>query len=268
MNELIKIQESGKGNPVVNARDLHAFLEIGKKFSTWLIDKIEKYEFVENVDYARLYYDFEGNKIPLPKNGKLTGSDFQRVFRIEYALTLNCAKEIAMVQNNEKGRQIRLYFIEVEKQYKALRELKSAITFSMSEVAKKLNLNDYCGRIGRNGLYKILVRNKIFNRKNKPLSKYIENGYFVCKPTGVTEKGFKWLNQMFCVEKTADIIELKKEISELRNKEMMILEGVTSVVETLLYNKGSNRTEEQNKLSMTHLRDFIEKVKNLQKSLI
>ena len=139
MEELIKIHKTGKGGQVVNARDLHEFLEVGKDFSTWLKSKIKKYDFLENVDYARIFFDINGKKIQSPKNG---GSDlqvFERIYRIEYALTLNCAKELAMVQNNEKGRRARLYFIEVEKKY---REMKEEATrpalYTMSDTAKRL----------------------------------------------------------------------------------------------------------------------------------
>ncbi|HBC3033079.1 TPA: antA/AntB antirepressor family protein [Escherichia coli O146] len=86
-----------------NARDLHAFLEVGKDFSTWIRIRISEYEFTENQDF-----------ILLPKTGE------QRkgrggYNRKDYHLTLDTAKELAMVERNEKGRQIRRYFIECEK---------------------------------------------------------------------------------------------------------------------------------------------------------
>lgn len=275
MEELIKITESGKGNPVVNARDLHVFLEVGKDFSTWLKSKLKKYDFVENVDFARLFYDIDGHKIGLPKNGEWTDSEFQKVHKIEYALTLNCAKELAMVQNNERGRQARQYFIEVEKRYKILKEQKEqkqlkpvVVTYTMSEVAERLNLTDYYGKIGRNALYNILFHHKIVNEENRPIRKYIKKGYFVCKPTlKVTENGLNWLNQKFCVEKTsdADLKELfeKQEtrLQGLEKKNLLILEGVATVVETLYFNKGGKKTEEQNRQAIHHLQNFLDEAK-------
>ena len=110
MKELIKIGRNIEtGNPVINARDLHTFLEVGKHFSTWLPDKIKKYGFIENVDYTRVFFDIFGNEICSLSNG---------VYKIEYAITLDMAKELAMVQNNERGRQVRQYFIEVERIYR------------------------------------------------------------------------------------------------------------------------------------------------------
>ena len=52
MSELIKIEKSQAGTPTVNARDLHAFLEIGKDFSNWIKDRIEQYGFTENQDFV------------------------------------------------------------------------------------------------------------------------------------------------------------------------------------------------------------------------
>ncbi|HCP2468993.1 antA/AntB antirepressor family protein [Escherichia coli] len=86
-----------------NARDLHAFLEVGKDFSTWIRIRISEYEFTENQDF-----------ILLPKTGeqrKGRGGHNRK----DYHLTLDTAKELAMVERNEKGRQIRRYFIECEK---------------------------------------------------------------------------------------------------------------------------------------------------------
>jgi anti-repressor protein len=90
----------------VNARDLHAFLDVGKMFAHWIKDKIEQYGFVENRDYG-VFAEFGNN----PLGGRPSA---------EYALTLDMAKELAMVQNNEKGRQVRLYFIECERRAKTV----------------------------------------------------------------------------------------------------------------------------------------------------
>ena len=109
MTELIKLQpQTINGNAVetVSARELHTFLEVGRDFSTWIKDRISKYEFVENTDY-----------IMLPKTGELENKGLQG--KIEYFVTLDMAKQLAMVENNEKGMQVRKYFIECEKQLNA-----------------------------------------------------------------------------------------------------------------------------------------------------
>lgn len=83
-----------------NARDLHEFLEVGKDFSNWIRARLNEYGFVENLDYILFS----------PNLAKTPGRR-----RKDYHLTLDTAKELAMVERNEKGRQIRRYFIECEK---------------------------------------------------------------------------------------------------------------------------------------------------------
>lgn len=266
MNELIKINVSAKtGNPVINARDLYVFLEVKQDFSNWLKGRIKKYGFVENVDYVRIFYDIEGKKIQFAKNGESDSQALKRVYRIEYALTLDCAKELSMVQNNEKGRQARQYFIDVEKKYKELKQ--QVKLYTMTEVAKKLNLSDFYGKIGRNSLFNILQYHKIVDEKSRPLQKYVKMGYFTNNPVRVTEDGLKWLNQKFCIETTDNTKELKERVETLQRNQELMLEGMASVVETLLFNKGGHRTEEQNRQSIYHLQKFLEAVNTSQKAL-
>lgn len=275
MKELIRIGKSTKtGNLVVNARDLHTFLEVGKDFSNWFKGRIRKYGFIENVDFARICYDINGNIISLAKNGESDSQAFERIYRVEYALTLDCAKELSMVQNNERGRQARLYFIETEKNYRALREEKIVNRlYTMSDVAKTLNLSDYYGKVGRNELINILCHKKIFNEKSQPLTKYIKRGYFVEKPRRVTEDGLKWLNQMFSVEKTGNgelmalVEKLEKRVAIQDEKHTIMVNGLSTIVETLYFNKGGKKTEEQNRLATEHLHNFLETVKNQPKAL-
>lgn len=109
LKELIPLTVSAIGNEeqkTVNARDLHAFLEIGKDFSTWIKGNIEKYGFVEGLDFV---------KVPEKSSSPVLGSQE----KIEYFLSLSMAKEIAMLTRNAKGKQARLYFIECEKIAKA-----------------------------------------------------------------------------------------------------------------------------------------------------
>ena len=104
MNELIPLQpQTINGNAVetVSARELHEFLESKQDFSTWIKNRIEKYEFVENQDYIMLH-----KKMELSKTGQMG---------IDYYITLDMAKELAMVERTEKGKQARQYFIECER---------------------------------------------------------------------------------------------------------------------------------------------------------
>ncbi len=93
----------------VNARELHAFLEIGKDFSTWIKDRIHQYEFEEGNDFIKTQ-DLRSPKLGSAKSRAVTA--------IDYHLTLDMAKELAMVERNEKGKQARQYFIECERRAK------------------------------------------------------------------------------------------------------------------------------------------------------
>lgn len=128
MNELIKITEHD-GKRAVSARELHQFLENKREFTTWIKQRIEQYGFVENQDYCSF------DKIVKRETGATTCK--------EYALSLDMAKELSMVENNEKGRMARKYFIECEKKANAPalddfdKKLKTA-----SWLASYLNLSD------------------------------------------------------------------------------------------------------------------------------
>lgn len=103
---IIRIQTDINGIKTVNARDLHEFLEVGKDFSNWIRDRIIRYDFVQHQDFTV----FAGNGVN-PSGGRS---------RIEYALTIGMAKELSMVERNEKGKQARRYFIECERITKEL----------------------------------------------------------------------------------------------------------------------------------------------------
>lgn len=99
-NALIQIIEHN-GQRAVNARELHAFLEVGKDFSSWIKKQIERCDLVE-------YQDFE---VFTQKGENLQGGRPTS----EYALSIDAAKEISMMSQCEKGKQARRYFIECEK---------------------------------------------------------------------------------------------------------------------------------------------------------
>ncbi|WP_239424209.1 antA/AntB antirepressor family protein [Snodgrassella communis] len=88
-----------------NARDLHKALQVGRKFATWITERIKEYGFIENQDY-----------ILISQNGEIkTGRGGDRRSK-DYHLTLNMAKEMAMVEKTEIGRQVRRYFIRCEEE--------------------------------------------------------------------------------------------------------------------------------------------------------
>ncbi|ENE3884877.1 antA/AntB antirepressor family protein [Escherichia coli] len=104
---------------LVNARDLHGFLEVGKDFSNWIRARINEYGFVENLDYILFS----------PNLAKTPGRR-----RKDFHLTLDTAKETAMVERNEKGRQIRRYFIECEKKLRNIQPVQTEQQFTAEEI--------------------------------------------------------------------------------------------------------------------------------------
>jgi len=113
MNSNIPINSgnlAGESVQTVNARDLHAFLEVGKDFSTWIKERISEYGFVKEADFTAV------TGLSSPKSGSSKARN-QRT--IDYHLSLDMAKELAMVEKTAKGREARRYFIECERRAKA-----------------------------------------------------------------------------------------------------------------------------------------------------
>ncbi|MCC4121330.1 ORF6C domain-containing protein [Lactococcus lactis] len=108
MNQLITITQNENNDQVVSGRELHGFLGVKTRYNDWFEDMV-KYGFTENVDFI----GFTEKRVK-PQGGRPS---------IDHALKLDMAKEISMIQRNEKGKQARLYFIEVEKQAKEQRLL-------------------------------------------------------------------------------------------------------------------------------------------------
>ncbi|MCJ0600043.1 antA/AntB antirepressor family protein [Enterococcus cecorum] len=108
--ELIKITTNENGEQLVSGRELHEFLEVGTQYTKWF-DRMTEYGFAENVDFAVIVKN-DYDETAFGGTRKIT----------DHAMTLDMAKEISMIQRTEKGKQARLYFIDVENQYKAIQK--------------------------------------------------------------------------------------------------------------------------------------------------
>lgn len=199
MNELIKI-EVKDGQQLVSGRELHKFLEIGTEFKIWSSRIIDKYNFIENKDFIRVYQ----------KCNTLGGEQE----KVDLLFILSVAKEISMVANTEKGKLARQYFIKCEEAWNSpemilaranqiqakmiedstkkiqlletkIEEMQPKVDFyddvadstntcDMQTVAKLLNYKD----VGRNTLFEILRENKILQYDNIPYQKYVDRGWF------------------------------------------------------------------------------------------
>lgn len=201
MEEIIKIEDHN-GKRAVNARELHGFLESKQEFSNWIKNRIKQYGFIENQDYCSF------DKIVKRDNGATV--------RKEYALSIDMAKELSMVENNEKGRIARGYFIACEEKLKqgvlvmpnfsnpaeAARawadqyEQRLKLEAKAREDAPKVEFFESVAEskdavemkavsstlnyvaVGRNKLFAILREQKVLQSNNSPYQKYIDAGYF------------------------------------------------------------------------------------------
>ncbi|MDU5207926.1 MAG: antA/AntB antirepressor family protein [Clostridioides difficile] len=141
--ELIKISTNEQGKKLVSARELHKGLEIKTPFHKWMPRMIE-YGFEENIDFR-----VEDIFVPNSNGGKQTQKD--------YAITLDMAKEISMIQRSELGKKFRQYFIECEKK--------------LIEVSRKANLLEAIYNGGQEG---VLASKQLVELETKPLLDKIE----------------------------------------------------------------------------------------------
>lgn len=102
--ELITVEVNENQEPVVSARELHRVLEVSKRFSAWWETQIS-YGFEEGQDYVGCTCRYAANQF----GGEQELQD--------YAMKLDMAKELAMVSKTEKGKEVRKYFIQVEKDF-------------------------------------------------------------------------------------------------------------------------------------------------------
>ena len=115
MDSLISIRQTDNGS-VVSARELYGFLCVKTDFSDWC-KRMFEYGFLEGMDFT-------------PILGKSTGGRPS----IDYALTIDCAKEISMLQRSEKGKEARMYFIECEKKVERASSLMENLPKNEDEV--------------------------------------------------------------------------------------------------------------------------------------
>ncbi len=122
MNELINIKVvqkdfNGEKKRFVNARELYKWLGVGRDFSTWIKDRISKYDFVEDLDYFIAFPQF-GDGVKPNKTGKIIDAKTGKILAKDYVISVDMAKELAMLENSEIGKKVRKYFIRVEGDFK------------------------------------------------------------------------------------------------------------------------------------------------------
>lgn len=100
-NELVPVYETSTGEKVVYGSELHEVLIVKSRFNDWVKNRLNDCEAVENEDYESLTKN-------LVNGGQCK----------EYIIQLDTAKEMAMLERNQIGKQVRKYFIRIEKKYK------------------------------------------------------------------------------------------------------------------------------------------------------
>ena len=200
---LVKLNDNHE--PVVSGRTLHRELGVNSNYTTWF-DRMTEYGFTEGVDYH----------VCLPNSESKHGRGGHN--KVDHVLKLDMAKEIAMIQRTEKGKEVRQYFIQVERDYNSpekimaralniantrlsllettLEQMKPKALFAdavaasktsilVGELAKILRQNNV--EIGQNRLYEYLRSNGYLHRggssRNLPTQRSMEMGLFEIKET-------------------------------------------------------------------------------------
>ncbi|EJJ0539952.1 antA/AntB antirepressor family protein, partial [Escherichia coli] len=140
----------GRETTIVSARALHKALGVGRVFRSWIKGRIEEYGFTEGVDYEVVEY--------LSRPDPVSAKSRQQT-ALEYIITVNMAKELAMVERTEQGRAVRQYFIKCEEELHKVapvrsaalrRELKARITVASYFKPMCAALEAYRAELGKN----------------------------------------------------------------------------------------------------------------------
>lgn len=205
MSELISTQNNKQGEIIISGRELHDFLEVQTPYAKWF-ERMKDYGFGENIDFV-----VTDIFVPNSNGGKQN--------QVDHHIKLDMAKEIAMIQRTEKGKEARQYFLQVEKAWNSPEMIiKRAMDFQNQKISlletqiqedkrytdfgKVVEMSEASVNIG--AFVKIIFdkhginigRNKLFDwlrdkgyliksgrEKNNPKQQYIEQGLFELRPT-------------------------------------------------------------------------------------
>lgn len=103
MNEVIKVTVNENHEPIVSGRQLHEALGVKTRYNDWF-NRMTEYGFIENQDYLAI------TQKRVTAQGNSTN-------QVDHIIKLDMAKEIAMIQRTDKGKEVRQYFIQVEKDF-------------------------------------------------------------------------------------------------------------------------------------------------------
>ncbi|HGD5343280.1 TPA: phage antirepressor KilAC domain-containing protein [Streptococcus agalactiae] len=204
MNELITVTLNDSHEPVVSGRQLHEALGVRTRYDNWF-SRMTEYDFTENQDY--LVTSIFGHN-----------SNGGRQNKVDHIVKLDMAKEIAMIQRTDKGKQVRTYFIQIEKDYNSPEKIMARALLMADKKVHKLEAQIEADRpkvlfadavsaskssclIGE--LAKILKQNGIDIGQNKLFQWLRGNGYLISR------RGESW-NQPTQKSMQLGLFELKK----------------------------------------------------------
>lgn len=173
MNELIKVDYTGE-KPAVSARELHEFLEVGTKYADWF-PRMCEYGFTEGQDFNLL------------KNEQVRQEGNRMVSRLvdDAAVSIDMAKEICMLQRNEKGKLARQYFLQLERDWNSPEKVMArALRYAQQELQQVKALNS-----------ELMVDNQIMKPKAEYFDELVERNLLTnfretAKQMGVPPKRF------------------------------------------------------------------------------
>ena len=209
MQELLKVTEEN-GNQLVSARELHEFLESKQDFTNWIKARIEKYGFLENEDFT----------IILSKSGGRPQS--------EYIIKIDMAKELSMVEGNEKGSQARRYFLNCEKKLKEvlpqLTEMEMIVKIANSQIAMDKKFIEMDNKIdsvintvtlesGKQRIIQLRVSKKVYNIMSEYLGENVME--YTIKQRKLFSSIYRDLKRKFGVASYKDIkvVEYEKALN-------------------------------------------------------
>ena len=124
MNELINVTLNDNQEPVVSGRQLHEALEVKTRYNDWF-NRMTEYGFIENQDYRAI------TQKRVTAQGNSTN-------QVDHVIKLDMAKEIAMIQRTERGKQVRQYFIQVEKDFNSPEKIMARALLMADQKVHKL----------------------------------------------------------------------------------------------------------------------------------
>ncbi|WP_231566855.1 phage antirepressor KilAC domain-containing protein [Pectobacterium betavasculorum] len=198
----------GQPASLVSAKRLHVFLGVGRDFTNWIKGRISQYGFISDQDYMIV------ENLSSPKRAS---SKSRQQIEHDYLITIDMGKELAMVERNEKGREVRRYFINCERQAKAAANIPQTLPEALrlaadmaekaghlenqlmaiapkvdfadrvSEISKGISIPNYAKAVGLGPikLFEWMRSQGILitggQRHNLPMQRLIDSGYFTVR---------------------------------------------------------------------------------------